>query len=326
MFKGIIINNLDNDYETKLENINEKDLPEGDVLVKVYYSTINYKDALAITGKAPIVRKFPMIPGIDFAGSVLETNNKNFNIGDKVILNGWGVGEKHWGGLAEKARVKSDWLIPLPQNMTFKQAMSIGTAGYTAMLAVLALQKENIIPDSGKILVTGASGGVGSFAINILSKLGYDVIASTGRLENSNYLTALGANEIIDRNTLSEKGKPLMKERWVAAIDSLGGSTLANVCASTSYGGMVIACGLAQAMDFPATVAPFILRGITLKGIDSVMASHAFRIEAWNKLSQLIKENELAPMIEEISLNDVIIKANNLIKGNITGRIIVKLN
>ncbi len=276
--KAILINKDDNGYRAELTDVDEAQLPEGDVTVAVDYSTLNYKDSLAITGSSPVVRNFPMVPGIDFAGVVEESSNPEFKPGDKVLLNGWGVGEVHWGGLAEKARVKGDWLISLPDAFTPKQAMAIGTAGYTAMLCVLALEKNGVTPDKGEIIVTGAGGGVGSVAIAILAKLGYTVTASTGRPSEADYLNALGAASIIDRQELSEKGRPLGKERWAGGVDAVGSHTLANVCATTKYGGTVAACGLAQGFDLPATVMPFILRGVTLAGIDSVYRPKADRI------------------------------------------------
>lgn len=325
MFKAVLINKQDNEYTANLATLDEQDLPDGDVLVQVAYSTLNYKDALAITGKSPVVRSFPMVAGIDLVGTVLESQSDKFKVGDMVLLNGWGVGEKHWGGLAQKARLQSEWLIALPQNLSPKQAMAIGTAGYTAMLCVNALEQNGIRPDSGKILVTGANGGVGSFAVAILEKLGYEVIASTGRLSESEYLQSLGAKEIIDRTELGEQGKPLMKERWAGAIDSVGSHTLANVCASTQYGGVVTACGLAQGMDFPATVAPFILRGVTLKGIDSVMCPEPLRVQAWQRLSEIIDDELLSQISREISLDEVIATAQKLLNGEVRGRVIVKI-
>lgn len=325
MFKAILINKQDEQYTTHLTNVDEKDLPEGDVLVQVSYSTLNYKDALAITGKSPVVRAFPMVAGIDLVGTVLECSSGQFAVGEQVLLNGWGVGEKHWGGLAEKARLQSDWLIPLPSALTTKQAMSIGTAGYTAMLCVNALEQQGITPESGKVLVTGANGGVGSFAIAILAKLGYHVIASTGRTAECDYLISLGATEIIDRTELSEKGKPLMKERWASAIDSVGSYTLANVCAGTQYGGVVAACGLAQGLDFPATVAPFILRGVTLKGVDSVMCPKSQRLQAWQRLSEIVDDELLAKISQEITLDEVIPTATRLLNGEVRGRVVVKI-
>jgi acrylyl-CoA reductase (NADPH) len=325
MFKGILINKDEQGYQASVTDIDDKVLPEGDVTVSVSHSTLNYKDALAITGKAPVVRTFPMIPGIDLVGEVEQSDSDKFKIGDKVLLNGFGVGEAHCGGLAEKARLKSEWLIPLPETLSAKQAMAIGTAGYTAMLCVLALEKQGITPEKGDILVTGANGGVGSFAIAILAKLGYKVVASTGRLDESDYLTKLGASDVIDRNTLSEPGKPLGKERWAAAIDSVGGHTLANVCAGIKYGGVVAACGLAQSMEFPATVAPFILRGVTLAGIDSVMRPLEDRIEAWSRLGDIIEPDMFDAVAADIGLNEVVETASKLLEGKVRGRVVVTL-
>lgn len=325
MFKGILINKDEQGYQASVTDIDDKVLPEGDVTVSVSHSTLNYKDALAITGKAPVVRTFPMIPGIDLVGEVEQSDSDKFKIGDKVLLNGFGVGEAHCGGLAEKARLKSEWLIPLPESLSAKQAMAIGTAGYTAMLSVLALEKQGITPEKGDILVTGANGGVGSFAIAILAKLGYKVVASTGRLDESDYLTKLGASDVIDRNTLSEPGRPLGKERWAAAIDSVGGHTLANVCAGIKYGGVVAACGLAQSMEFPATVAPFILRGVTLAGIDSVMRPLEDRIEAWSRLGDIIEPDMLDAVAADIGLNEVVDIATKLLEGKVRGRVVVTL-
>lgn len=326
MFKGILINKDDNGYHTNIADIDESLLPEGDVTVQVSHSTINYKDALAITGKSPVVRRFPMVPGIDLVGTVESSESPKFKEGDKVLLNGWGVGEVHCGGLAKKARLKSEWLIPLPESFTPRQAMAIGTAGYTAMLCVIALERQGITPDKGEILVTGANGGVGSFAISLLSKLGYSVVASTGRVEEANYLKNLGATSIIDRATLSEPGRPLGKELWAGAIDSVGSHTLANICAGLKYGGAVAACGLAQGMDFPASVAPFILRGITLSGIDSVMRPIEDRVEAWDRLAQLLDASQIEEICTDIGLEDVIQSASDLLDGKVRGRLIVDLN
>jgi acrylyl-CoA reductase (NADPH) len=326
MFKGVIIDKNEQGYQANVKELDDSLLPEGDVAIEVSYSTINYKDALAITGKAPVVRSFPMVPGIDLVGTVSESKSDKFNVGDKVLLNGFGVGEGHFGGLAQKARVNSDWLIPLPNGLSEQQAMSIGTAGYTAMLCVIALQKQGITPESGEVLVTGANGGVGSFAITLLSKLGYTVVASTGRMEQEGYLKKLGANEIIDRNTLSEPGRPLAKERWAGVIDSVGSHTLVNACASTKYSGSVAACGLAQGMDFPATVAPFILRGVTLVGIDSVMRPLTDRLEAWSKLADILDPEVFEDIPNVIGLEDVIETANDLISGNVRGRVVVNLS
>ena len=326
MINAIIIDKQDEEYKVSLSAVNQEQLGEGDVLVKVSYSTLNYKDALAITGKSPVVRKFPMVPGIDFVGEVLSSETDKFNVGDKVLLNGFGVGEVHKGGLAQQAKVKSEWLIPLPKNMSEKNAMAIGTAGYTAMLCVMALEKANITPESGPVLVTGATGGVGSFSVLLLNKLGFDVVASTGDLSNTSYLKELGANEVIDRTELSGKGKPLMKERWSAAIDSVGSTTLANVCASIKYGGSVAACGLAQGFDLPATVMPFILRGVNLLGVDSVMRPISDRIEAWSRLADLIAEQEFAAITQVIKLEQAIEYSSLLLAGNVTGRLIVDVN
>ncbi len=326
MFKGILIQKNDNQSVAQIAEIEESQLPEGNVTVSVNYSSLNYKDALAITGKAPVVRQFPMIPGIDFAGTVIQSESADYKIGAQVLLNGWGVGEKHWGGLAQMARVNSQWLIPQPENLTQKEAMIIGTAGYTAMLAIMALEKNGITPDKGKILVTGANGGVGSFAIAFLARLGFSVIASTGRVAETDYLlNTLGAKEIIHRDELSAPAKPLAKERWIGAIDSIGSNTLANVCASTSYGGTVAACGLAQGMDFNSSVAPFILRGVTLAGIDSVMRPFPDRVNAWQRLSKLVDASLLAAIGVEISLSDVITHAQQLINGKVRGKMVVHL-
>jgi acrylyl-CoA reductase (NADPH) len=323
MFNGILIDKDDSGYRVQLTAIDEAQLPAGDVTVRVSHSTLNYKDALAITNKGPIVRKFPMVPGVDLAGTVQASSDPDFKPGDQVLLNGWGVGEGHWGGLAQLARLEGKWLIPLPDAFTASQAMAIGTAGYTAMLAVMALEKNGLTPDKGEVLVTGANGGVGSFSIAILAKLGYRVVASTGRLEESDYLKQLGATEIIDRATLSEPGRPLAKERWAGAIDSVGSHTLANICASTRYRGTVAACGLAQGMDFPASVAPFILRGVTLAGIDSVMRPRQDRIDAWARLVTDLDQDKLALITHEIGLSEVIETAQRLMDGGVRGRVVV---
>ncbi|WP_409438822.1 MDR family oxidoreductase [Psychromonas sp. GE-S-Ul-11] len=325
MFKGVLIEKDEQGYRSALQQIEESVLPEGDVTIKVAYSTLNYKDALAITGKGPVVRNFPMIPGIDLVGTVEETASDKFKVGDQVLLNGYGVGEVHCGGLAEKARLNSDWLIPLPNAFSARQAMSIGTAGYTAMLCVIALEKHGITPDSGEVLVTGANGGVGSFAISILAKLGYQVVASTGRMEQTEYLTKLGASEVIDRALLTEPGRPLAKERWAAAIDAAGSHTLANVCASLKYGGVVAACGLAQGMDLSTTVMPFILRGITLAGIDSVMRPTADRVEAWDRLANILDASVFDDIAKEITLEETIDTAEQLIQGKVRGRVVVNI-
>ena len=326
MFKGILLNKTDAGTEAKVTGINESDLPEGDVTLRVDYSTVNYKDGLAITGKAPVVRKFPMVPGIDGAGTVEESNSTLWKAGDKVVLNGWGVGEGHWGCLAQKARLKGEWLVPLPSGFTTKQAASIGTAGYTAMLCVLGLEKHGVTPDKGEVLVTGAAGGVGSVAIALLAKRGYTVVASTGRMGEADYLKALGASEVIDRATLSAPGKPLAKERWAGAVDTVGSHTLANVCAATKYLGVVTACGLAQGMDLATSVAPFILRGVTLVGIESVMAPKAVRLEAWSRLASDLDKAKLDAMTTEISLAEAIAKAPEILAGQVRGRLVVNVN
>lgn len=326
MFKAIVINKDDKGYRAELDQLEESALPAGDVRVRVHYSTLNYKDGLAITGKGPVVRSFPMVPGIDFAGEVLESTSPEFKVGDAVLLNGWGVGEGHWGGLAQQARVKADWLIPLPKGFTAKQALAIGTAGYTAMLCVMALQKHGVKPADGEVLVTGAAGGVGSFAIALLSKLGFTVVASSGRPQETEYLRSLGAAEVIDRSSLSEPGKPLARERWAAVVDSVGSHTLVNACAATKSEGAVAACGLAQGMDFPGTVAPFILRGVTLYGINSVTVPKAKRIAAYEQLSALVDLKTLEAISHEISLGEAIEYADALMKGNVRGRVIVDVN
>lgn len=326
MFKAILITKDDVGYRAQVTNVDEAALPEGDVHVKVHYSTLNYKDGLAITGKSPIVRSFPMVPGIDLTGEVIKSASPEFKPGDLVLLNGWGVGESHWGGLAQEARLKSEWLIPLPKAFTAKQSLAIGTAGYTAMLCIMALQKHGVLPSDGEILVTGAAGGVGSFAVSLLHQLGYTVVASSGRLEEADYLKSLGASEVIDRATLTQPGKPLVKERWAAVVDSVGSHTLANACAATKANGAVAACGLAQGMDFPGTVAPFILRGITLYGINSVTQPKQKRIEAWNQLAALCKPDQLLEIAKEISLEQAIAVAADLIDGKVRGRVIVDVN
>jgi acrylyl-CoA reductase (NADPH) len=327
MFNALILTKKDDHKATgKVEEINISDLPEGEVLIKIHYSTLNYKDSLALTSSSPIVKNFPMVPGIDFSGEVEESSNSNFKIGEKVVLNGYGVGEKYWGGMAQKARVNGDWLVKLPEKFSLKQAMAIGTAGYTAMLCVLALEKNRVTTDKGEVLVTGATGGVGSVAITLLNKLGYQVCASSGRAEHSEYLKSLGAQRIIDRSELSEKGRPLGKEIWAGAIDSVGSFTLANICASIKYGGTVAACGLAQGFDLPATVMPFILRGINLAGIDSVYCSLEDRIKAWQRLADDLDIKQLEKMISVISLNKVMDSANDMLAGKSYGRIIVDVN
>jgi acrylyl-CoA reductase (NADPH) len=326
MFNAILIERDPPPYRASLKKLEESQLPAGDVSVRVEYSTLNYKDALAITGKGPVVRQFPLVPGIDFAGTVDESSNPGFKRGDKVLLNGWGVGEAHWGGLAQVARVKADWLIPLPGALTTRQAMAVGTAGYTAMLCVMALERHGVTPGDGEILVTGAAGGVGSIAVALLSKLGFRVVAMTGRPAESGFLTELGAAEIMDRAAYAGAGRPLAKERWAGAIDVVGSHTLANVCASLRYGGVVAACGLAGGMDFPGTVAPFILRGITLAGIDSVMRPRPDRVEAWRRLSRDLELNKLELLTVEISLAQALERAATILEGQVRGRIVVDVN
>ena len=324
MFKALLLTKTEAPApQVAITELDEAQLPAGDVLVQVSHSTLNYKDALAITGKAPVVRSWPMVPGIDFAGAVLESSDPRYRPGDAVLLNGWGVGESHWGGLAQKARVKADWLLPLPAGLTAAQAMAIGTAGYTAMLCVMALQRNGLLPALGPVLVTGANGGVGSIAIALLSRLGFEVHASTGRLAEAEHLKALGATDIIDRATLNTPGKPLQKERWAGAVDSVGSHTLANVCAGIRYGGVVAACGLAQGMDFPSTVAPFSLRGVTLAGVDSVMAPHARRAEAWQRLARELPAELLPRNTETIALADAAGVAARLLAGQVRGRVVV---
>ncbi len=325
MFKAIMLNKTDNEVTAQLTELDDAKLPDYNVTVRVEYSTVNYKDGLAITNKAPVVRQYPLVPGIDFAGTVEQSDDPTWQIGDKVILNGWGVGESHWGGYAEKARVRGEWLVSLPESLNTRQAMAIGTAGYTAMLCVMRLEKLGVTPEKGEILVTGANGGVGSVAVSILSKLGYTVVASTGRVNEAAHLKALGATEVIDRTEFSSKGKPLAKERWAGAVDTVGSYTLANVCASTKYGGVVAACGLAQGMDFPATVAPFILRGVTLAGVDSVYVPIEIRINAWQRLATDLDPNKLEAFSQEIALSQVIKSASQIVEGQVRGRLIVKI-
>lgn len=308
-----------------LREVDEAALPEGDVTVGVEWSTLNYKDALAITGKAPVVRRFPMVPGIDFAGTVLESSHPGWQRGDRVLLNGWGVGENHWGGLAGVARVRGDWLLRLPAGFTPRQAMAIGTAGYTAMLCVMALERHGIRPGDGEILVTGASGGVGSIALNLLARLGYTAVASSGRSEQADWLRAQGAAAVIDRAELAAPGKPLGKERWAGVIDAVGSHTLANACATTRYGGAVAACGLAGGMDLPATVAPFILRGVTLYGIDSVMAPLPLRQQAWARLERDLDLNRLDGATSDIALAEAPAHAQALLEGKVRGRLAVRV-
>ncbi|ADU66707.1 quinone oxidoreductase, YhdH/YhfP family [Desulfurispirillum indicum S5] len=321
--RALLIEKDDQGYRAAVQNVDEANLPAGDVTVEVAYSTLNYKDALAITGKGPVVRQFPMVPGIDLAGRVTQSDSPDFKPGDEVILNGFGVGELHWGGLAGKARVKSEWLIPLPKAFSARQAMVIGTAGYTAMLCVMALEQHGVTPERGEVLVTGAAGGVGSVAIALLAKRGFTVVASSGRSEEAEYLRTLGAAEVLDRSILSEPGKPLQKERWAGVVDAVGSHTLANACASTRYGGVVTACGLAQGMDFSATVAPFILRGVTLAGIDSVYCPREKRLQAWDLLARELDPKLLELVAREISLEEAVAVSGELLQGKVRGRIVV---
>jgi len=324
MFKGILIEKDDAGYRATLKEIDDALLPEGDVTVRVSCSTLNYKDGLAITGKSPVVRRFPMVPGVDLVGTVEASNSPEYKVGDSVVLNGWGVGETHWGGLAERARLKSEWLIPLPAAFSPWQAMAIGTAGYTAMLCILALERHGVTADKGEILVTGAAGGVGSFAVAMLSKLGYRVVAMSGRMEEADYLRGLGAAEVMSRAEFSIPGKPLGRERWAGAVDVVGSHVLANVCATTKYGGVVAACGLAGGMDFPATVAPFILRGVTLAGIDSVMCQRSLRIAAWERLTRDLEISKLEAISQVIiGLDEAIPVAASLLAGKVRGRVVV---
>jgi acrylyl-CoA reductase (NADPH) len=324
-FKAVRIDKADKGTSAALTQFDEAELMDGDVTVRVEWSTLNYKDGLALTGKSPVVRRFPMIAGIDFAGTVESSSNPNWKPGDKVIANGWGMGETHLGAYAEKARVKGDWLVRLPDGMTARQAMAIGTAGYTAMLSVLALENHGLKPADGPMIVTGAAGGVGSVAIALLSKLGYHVIASTGRMSEEGYLKGLGAAEIIDRNELSAPAKPLAKERWVGGVDSVGSTTLANLLAMTKYRGAIAACGLAGGMDLPSSVAPFILRGVSLLGIDSVMCPIELRKQAWARLATDLDAGKLSEMTQEVSLDQVIDAGTKLLAGQVRGRTVVKI-
>jgi acrylyl-CoA reductase (NADPH) len=326
MFKAILISKQDGAQAVRLADLEESELPDAPVTVRVEYSTINYKDGLAISGKSPVVRKFPMVPGIDFAGVVEKSTSDTWRAGDRVLLNGWGVGESHWGGLAQKARVNAEWLQRVPDSFTTRQAMAIGTAGYTASLCVESLVNHGLTPERGDVLVTGASGGVGSVAIALLTRAGFKVTASTGKTAEADYLKALGAREVIDRNELAQPGKPLQKERWAAVIDSVGSHTLANACAQTRYRGLVAACGLAQGMDFPTTVAPFILRGVSLLGIDSVMAPREVRQPAWDRLARDLDAASLDRLSTLIGLSEVSDAAQNILTGRIRGRVVVDVN
>ena len=329
MFRAIQIQKDEQGYRAALTELDDSALPPvseaHNVTVRVSHSSLNYKDALAITGQSPVVRKFPMTPGIDFAGTVETSTDPDYQVGDAVVLNGWGVGETHPGGLAQKARVSGDWLVPLPGAFTPEQAMAIGTAGYTAMLCVLALERDLVTPDKGEVVVTGAAGGVGSVAVALLAKLGYRVVAVTGRPHEAAYLQELGAAEVLDRAAFSAPGKPLVKERWAGAVDTVGSHTLANVCAATRYGGTVAACGLAGGMDFPASVAPFILRGVTLAGIDSVMCPLPQRLIAWERLARDLDVAKLARLTQTIELDQAIPTAQQLLAGQVRGRVVVRV-
>jgi acrylyl-CoA reductase (NADPH) len=324
-FNAIVVDKSDAGQTVQLTDFDEKNLMDGDVTVRVEYSTVNYKDGLAVTGKAPVVRRFPMIAGVDFAGTVESSSHPAWKPGDKVILNGWGLGETHLGAYAQKARVKGDWLVRLPTSMSARDAMAIGTAGYTAMLSVMALEHAGLEPKRGLVIVTGAAGGVGSVAIALLAKLGYAVAASTGRPEEADYLKGLGAAEIIARKELTGPPRPLGKERWAGGIDAVGSTTLANVLSMTRYGGAVAACGLAGGMDLPTSVAPFILRGVSLLGIDSVMCPLPVRQKAWQRLETDLDRSKIAKMVSEIGLGDVIAAGRRIVEGQVRGRIVVKI-
>lgn len=325
MFKAWLVTKADKQQTVALTQLDEAQLPEGDVTVRIENSSINYKDALALTGKAPIVRRFPMVPGIDLGGTVEQSRNPNYLPGDKVVVNGWEIGEVHWGGLSELARLRSEWLIKLPEALTLFDAMAIGTAGYTAMLAVMALEKFGVSPDKGEILVTGASGGVGGFAIGFLAKLGYDVVASTGRLQESAYLKSLGAKEVIDRVQFSGPGKALGKERWAGAIENVGSQTLANVCATLKRGAAVASCGNAQGTDFPGSVAPFILRGVTLIGIDSNLCPMPKRLIAWDRIAHTVDKKMISEITQSRPLSEAMSTAEEVIAGRIRGRVVIDI-
>lgn len=324
-FKALVASKSEAGQSLAWQELAEQDLMEGDVVVRVSHSTINYKDGLAITGKAPVIRRWPMIPGIDFAGTVISSGHADFKPGDEVVLNGWGVGETHYGGYAQRARVKGDWLVHKPARFSAAESMAIGTAGYTAMLCVLALERHGVRPGQGPVLVTGAAGGVGSVAIALLAKLGHQVVASTGRLAEADYLKGLGASEVIDRAELAGRARPLGKERWAGAVDAVGSNTLANALSMTRYGGTVAACGLAQGMDLATSVAPFILRGVTLAGIDSVMAPRPARIEAWDRLARDLDVAKLKAMTVTRPAADVVALAPDILAGKVRGRVVLEL-
>ncbi|QPC90866.1 MDR family oxidoreductase [Mesorhizobium sp. INR15] len=325
-FKAILVSrDAEKKQSVAVTDLTETDLMEGDVTVEVEATTVNYKDGLAISGKAPVIRRWPLVPGIDFSGTVISSSHPDWRKGDQVILNGWGVGETHFGAYSKRARVKGDWLVPLPQGMSPHDAMAVGTAGYTAMLSVMALERHGILPDRGPVVVTGAAGGVGSVAVSLLSSLGYHVIASTGRNAESPYLIDLGAAEVISRDELAQPAKPLAKERWAGGIDAVGSHTLANVLSMTSYGGAVAACGLAGGMDLPSSVAPFILRGVSLLGIDSVMAPKVVRIEAWRRIGTDLDLRKLASLSTTIGFDGIIAAAHDIVDGKIRGRVVVDM-
>jgi acrylyl-CoA reductase (NADPH) len=329
MFKAVLLHKDEAGFRAEVTDIDDGRLPvvdSGGVLVRPEWSTLNYKDALALTNRSPVVRVWPMVPGIDGAGTVLASEHADWAPGDRVVLNGWGVGETHWGCLAQRARLRGDWLVPLPAAFTPRQAMAIGTAGYTAMLCVMALERHGVKPGAGEVLVTGATGGVGSVAVALLSRLGHRVIAATGKTREADYLLALGAAGVIDRAELAAPGRPLQKERWAAVVDAVGSHTLANACAQVRYGGAVAACGLAQGADLPATVMPFILRGVALLGVDSVMAPKALRVQAWDRLARDLDPALLERMVEEIGLSQVVEGAQRLMAGQVRGRLLVRID
>ena len=326
MFNALIARQSDTGQVVSLEALELTDLPDNDVLIRVDYSTVNYKDGLALTGTRPIIRSYPLVPGIDLAGVIESSRDDRWQVGDRVVVNGWGLGEGHWGGLAQYAQVKSDWLVKLPETITTREAMSIGTAGYTAALCVNALLKHGTTPADGEILVTGATGGVGSVAVALLAAQGFKVVASTGKINEGAYLKALGASECVDRESLNVAGNPLQRERWAGVVDALGGQTLANACAQTCYGGAVAACGLAESAALPATVMPFILRGVTLYGIDSVMAPTTAREQAWQRLATDLDKTRLESMINEISLAEAMNIGGDVLAGKIRGRLLVDVN
>ncbi len=325
MFSAIVLEKTESGFKASIQAVAEYALPAGDVLMQVTHSTLNYKDALAITNKSPVVRAWPMVAGIDGAGTVIESSHPTWKAGDKVIHNGWGVGETRWGCLSARARLMGEWLVPLPAEFSTEQSMAIGTAGYTAMLCVLALERHGLEPGDGDVLVTGATGGVGSVAVALLGKLGFRVVASTGKLDATDYLRSLGAAAVIDRGELGSAGKPLQKERWAGVVDAVGSHTLVNALAQTRYGGVVAACGLAQGSDLPATLMPFILRGVTLAGVDSVMAPLALRREAWARLAVDLDPVKLATMTEVVPLSEAIAKAHGLMQGEVRGRVVVRI-